>query len=150
MIFQKHYPPSLASKLLQLGIHNRTYSVSHNIHSGLDFIWFHEILYIFVSYTKELPDLMTDTLSKIFLANLKIFYTRCISWNYPFGFQTNSQPIMRLQRRVIRQSNANFVGFLWMILKILKNYGMKRKLHFSGKWQNRQISQFTRYWYVWG
>ena len=42
------------------------------------------------------------------------------------------------QRRVIRRSNGNFVGFPRIILKIVKNYPMKHNLHFSGKWQNRQ------------
>ena len=43
-----------------------------NIHSSLDCKWFHETLYIFVSYMKEFPDFMTVNLS-IFLANSKIF-----------------------------------------------------------------------------
>ena len=53
------------------------------------------------------------------------------------------------QRRVIRRSNGNFVGFPRIIMKIVKNYVMKHNLHFSGKWQNRQISQFSRYWWIW-
>ena len=50
------------------------------------------------------------------------------------------------QRCVIRRSNGNFVGFSRMIIKMVKNYVMKHKLHFSGLWQNWQMSQFTRYW----
>ena len=50
------------------------------------------------------------------------------------------------QRCVIQRSNGNFAGFPVIVLKIAKNYPMKHNLHFSGKWQNRQISQFPRYW----
>ena len=47
--------------------------IMSNIHFGLYFKWFHETLYIFVSYTKEFPDFMTVTLSFFFLANFEIF-----------------------------------------------------------------------------
>ena len=33
------------------------------------------------------------------------------------------------------------MGFLEIIQKIVRNYPMKSNSHFSGKWQNRQISQ---------
>ena len=33
------------------------------------------------------------------------------------------------------------MGFLEMFLKIAKKYLMKQNLHFSGKWQNLQISE---------
>ena len=49
--------------------------------------------------------------------------------------------MMRLQRRVIRRWNGNFSDFFGIFLKIAKNYPMKQNLHFSGKWQNWQISQ---------
>ena len=52
-----------------------------------------------------------------------------------------SQSIMRLQRRVMRQWNGNFAGFLEKFLNNSKNYPMKWNLQFSGKWQNWQISQ---------
>ena len=52
-----------------------------------------------------------------------------------------SQSIMRLQRRVMRQWNGNFAGFLEISLNNSKNYPMKLNLQFSGKWQNWQISQ---------
>ena len=39
------------------------------------------------------------------------------------------------QRRVIRRSNGNFVGFPRIILKIVKNYPMKHNSHFSGEWR---------------
>ena len=39
------------------------------------------------------------------------------------------------QRHVIRGSNGNFVGFPRIILKIVKNYPMKRNSHFSDEWQ---------------
>ena len=39
------------------------------------------------------------------------------------------------QRHVIRRSNGNFVGFPRIILKIVKNYPMKRNSHFSDEWQ---------------
>ena len=42
-----------------------------------------------------------------------------------------------LQKRVIRLWNGNFVGFLGIFSKIMKNVPMKRYFHFSGKWQNR-------------
>ena len=45
---------------------NRNRREITNIHSGLDFKWFHKTLYIFVSYTKEFSDFMTVTLSKFF------------------------------------------------------------------------------------
>ena len=63
-------------------------------------------------------------------------------------YSTAKALIGRLQRCVIRRLNGNFVGFSGIILKIVKNYPMKHNSHFSGKWQNRKISQFTRYWYV--
>ena len=62
--------------------------------------------------------------------------TRCKSWNSPLDFWNNSQPKMRLQTRVIRQWNGNFVGFLEVFMKILKTYSMTHNSHSSGKWQN--------------
>ena len=50
-----------------------------------------------------------------------------------------------LQRHVIRQWNGNFAGFLGILSKIMKNYSMKRNMHFSGKWQNRANKPITRY-----
>ena len=44
--------------------------------------------------------------------------------------------IMRLHRRVIRQSNGNFVDFKGIILKIVKIHSVRSTLHFCGKWQN--------------
>ena len=41
--------------------------------------------------------------------------------------------VSTLQRRVIRGWNGNFVGFLGIFSKIVKNISMKRYLHFSGK-----------------
>ena len=41
----------------------------------------------------------------------------------------------------MRQWNRNFAGFLVISLNNSKNYPMKWNLQFSGKWQNRQISQ---------
>ena len=52
--------------------------------------------------------------------------------------------ILTLQRRVIRRWNGNFVGFMGIFSKIVKNVPMKQYLHFSGKWQKWQISQFIR------
>ena len=45
--------------------------------------------------------------------------------------------VSTLQKRVIRLWNGNFVGFLGIFSKIMKNVPMKRYFHFSGKWQNR-------------
>ena len=51
-----------------------------------------------------------------------------------FDFKS-SQSILRLHGRVICHMNGNFVGFLEIFLKIVKNYPMEQNLHFSGKWQ---------------
>ena len=45
--------------------------------------------------------------------------------------------VSTLQKRVIRLWNGNFVGFLGIFSKIMKNVPMKSFSHFSGKWQNR-------------
>ena len=50
--------------------------------------------------------------------------------------------VSTLQKRVIRLWNGNFVGFLGIFSKFVKNVPMKRYFHFSGKWQNRP----TRIW----
>ena len=43
---------------------------SINFHSGYE--WFHETLYIFVSYAKDFPDFLTVTLSNFFWQILNI------------------------------------------------------------------------------
>ena len=48
--------------------------------------------------------------------------------------------ILTLQRRVIQRWNGNFVGFMEIFSKIVKNVLVKQYLHFSGKWQKWQIS----------
>ena len=42
--------------------------------------------------------------------------------------------VCTLQRWVIQQKNGNFMGFLGIFLKIVKNCPMKHNLHLSGKW----------------
>ena len=51
----------------------------------------------------------------------------------PLSFDLKTQPILRLQRHVIRGSNGNFVDFSRIIMKIVKNYVTKHNLHISGK-----------------
>ena len=51
------------------------------------------------------------------------------------------QIIGRLHGRVICHMNGNFVDFWEIFSKIVKNCPMELNLHFSGKWQNWQISQ---------
>ena len=71
---------------------------------------------------------------------MSCLHTRCLSWNSPLGFLKRSKPIVKLQWHVIRQWNGNFMGFSEIFSKIVKNYSMKRNLHFSGEWQNQQKS----------
>ena len=52
--------------------------------------------------------------------------------------------VSALQRRVIQVWNGNFVDISGKFSKIVKNFPMKRYLHFSGKRQNRP----TRIWNV--
>ena len=56
-------------------------------------------------------------------------------------FKLKFHPIIRLLRCVIRQWNRNFPGFFRIFLKIAKTHPMKRNSHFSGKWQNLQITE---------
>ena len=79
--------------------------------------------------------------------------TRCLSWNSRLGFWKNSQAIMRLQRRVIRRWNGNFVDFQGTFLKNVKNFPIKRNSHFSGKrqkWQTRIWNLTSNPEAVWG
>ena len=64
---------------------------------------------------------------------------------FPIRFLNKYWSILSLQRRVIRQWNGNFSGFLGILLKIVKNFPMKRNSHFSGKWQNRANKPITSY-----
>ena len=61
--------------------------------------------------------------------------------------------VSTLQRRVIRGWNGNFVGFLGIFSKIVKNISMKRYLHFSGKrriWPTRIWNLTSKFEAIWG
>ena len=67
-----------------------------------------------------------------------LIHTRCLSWNSRLGFWKNSQAIMRLQRRVIRRWNGNFVDFQGTFLKKCEKFSYKAKFAFF--WQEAEMA----------
>ena len=65
-----------------------------------------------------------------------LMYTGCAKLIFTLFYKIAAIfAILTLQRRVIRRWNGNFVGFMEIFSKIVKNVPVKQYLHFSGKWQ---------------